>query len=93
MSTQALSHLERSSRRSPAVLAVSLIGPLTVAAGVVWALVQPYRLTVLDPAGHGFWSLAVEPPVLVVLVGVLFHLLVAPGIVEDVAAAEAETDP
>jgi hypothetical protein len=93
MSTQALPHLEHSSRRSPAVVAVSLIGPLTVVAGVVWAFVQPYRLTFLDPAGHGFWSLAVEPPLLVVLVGVLFHLVVAPGIVEDVAAAEAETEP
>jgi hypothetical protein len=90
MSTQALSHLETTYRRSRAAVAVSFIGPLTVLAGVVWALVQPYRLTFLDPAGHGFWSLAVEPPLLVGLVGVLFHLLVAPGMVEDLAAAEAE---
>ncbi len=90
MSTQALPHLERSSRRSSVAVAVSFIGPLTVVAGVVWAFVQPYRLTFLDPAGHGFWSLAVEPPLLVLLVGVLFHLLVAPGLVEDVAAEEAE---
>ena len=92
MSTQALPNLERSSRRSPAVVAVSLVGPLTVVAGVAWALVQPYRLTFLDPAAHGFWSLAVEPPLVVILVGVLFHLVVAPGIVEDVAATETETD-
>jgi hypothetical protein len=93
MSTQVVSHLERSYRRSRSAVAVSLIGPLTVLAGVVWAFVQPYRLSFLDPAGHGFWSLAVEPPLLVVLVGVLFHLLVAPGIAEDLAAAEGENRP
>jgi hypothetical protein len=90
VSTQVVSQLERSDRRSRTAVAVSLLGPLTVLAGVVWALVQPYRLTFLDPAGHGFWSLAVEPPLLVLLVGVLFHLLVAPGIAEDLAAAEGE---
>ena len=88
MSTQVVSHLERSYRRSRTAVAVSLLGPLTVLAGVIWALAQPYRLTLLDPAGHGFWSLAVEPPLLVVLVGVLFHLLVAPGVVEDLVADE-----
>jgi hypothetical protein len=62
---------------------VLAIGPLTVLAGVVWAFAQPYRITLLHPRGQGFWWLAVEPPLLVVLVGVLFALIVAPGLVED----------
>ena len=35
------------------------------------------------PRGEGFWSLAVQPPLLVVLVGVLFAVVVAPGLLED----------
>jgi hypothetical protein len=70
-------------RRSAQVRAVAAIGPLTVLAGVAWAFVQPYRLTFLHPNGQGFWWLAVEPPLLVVLVGVLFGALVAPGLLED----------
>jgi hypothetical protein len=62
---------------------VSAIGPLTVLAGFLWAIAQPYRITLLHPRGQGFWWLAVEPPLLVVLVGVLFSLVVAPGLLED----------
>ena len=50
-------------------------------------MVQPYRITLLDPAGHGFWSLAVQPPLLVILVGVLFHFVVAPGVLRDLEDA------
>jgi hypothetical protein len=57
-------------------------------AGVVWGFVQPYRLTFLHPRGQGFWWLAVEPPVLVVLVGVLFSTLVLPSVLEDLEEAE-----
>jgi hypothetical protein len=64
-------------------LVVSLIGPLTALAGVAWAIVQPYRVTLLHPRGEGFWWLFVEPPLLVVLAGVAFHLLVARPLVED----------
>ena len=67
---------------------IALLGPLTVAAGVVWAIVQPYRLTLLHPHGQGFWWLVVEPPLLVVLVGVLFHLVVLPGLREDLELEE-----
>jgi hypothetical protein len=62
---------------------VASIGPLTVLAGVIWAIAQPYRLTFLHPRGQGFWWLAVEPQLLVVLVGVLFGVLVAPGLLDD----------
>jgi hypothetical protein len=62
---------------------VSAIGPLTVLAGFLWAVAQPYRVTLLNPRGQSFWWLAVEPPLLVVLVGVLFSLVVVPGLLED----------
>lgn len=63
--------------------AISAIGPLTVLGGVLWAFAQPYRVTILHPRGQGFWWLAVEPPLLVILVGVLFGLVLAPGLLED----------
>ena len=58
-------------------------GPLAAAAGVGWALVQPWRLTLLHPMGQGFWWLVSEPPLYVVAVGLLFRWLIAPGIVAD----------
>ncbi len=72
---------------------VLALGPLTVVAGVVWAALQPWRLTLLHPAGQGFWWLFSEPPLYVVLVGVLFRLLLAPGIVADLAATETGPEP
>jgi hypothetical protein len=62
---------------------VSALGPSTALAGVVWAIVQPYRVTLLHPHGQGFWWLFVQPPLLVIAVGVLFHLFVARPLVED----------
>ncbi len=61
------------------------VGWLTVAAGVVWAIVQPERLTLLHPVGEGFWWLLIEPPLLVVLVGVIFVFAVARPLVADQA--------
>jgi hypothetical protein len=77
--------IEAPGRRTRAirVLAVKSLGRLTVAAGVVWAFAQPHRITLLDPRGEGFWWLVVEPPLLVVLAGLAFTLLVVPGLVED----------
>jgi hypothetical protein len=69
-------------RTAPARL-VSLLGPATALAGVVWALLQPYRITLLHPRGESFWWLVVEPPLLVVAVGLLFHFVVLPGLLED----------
>jgi uncharacterized membrane protein len=65
---------------------VLALGPVTAFGGVVWALVQPWRLTLLHPHGQGFWWLLAEAPLYVVLVGLLFRLLLAPGIVEDIRA-------
>jgi hypothetical protein len=70
-------------RRPLREAAVSLVGPVTVAVGLLWALLQPYRITLLSPRGEGFWWLAVQPPLLVIGVGVLFHLVVVPGVLED----------
>jgi hypothetical protein len=60
---------------------------LTAFAGLVWAIVQPYRITLLHPHGQTFWWLVVEPPLYVIAVGVLFSLVVVPGLLEDLDAA------
>jgi len=59
------------------------LGPLTSLAGIVWAVLQPWRLTLLHPHGQGLYWLIAEPPLYVVLVGILFRLVLAPGIVAD----------
>ena len=83
MSTQLASEVRTEARRSARLYVLSAIGPATAAAGIGWALLQPYRLTILHPRGQGFWWLFVEPPLLVVLVGLLFQFLVLPGLVTD----------
>ena len=85
MNTQIASEVPRESTRSRSarVYALASLGPLTVAAGIVWGVVQPERITLLHPRSQGLWWLLVEPPLLVVLVGLLFHFLVLPGVLED----------
>ena len=79
----------RQSRRNTAV---SALGPLTALAGLVWALVQPYRITMLDPGGHSFWYLLVQPPLLVMLVGAVFHFWVVPGLLADLEEVEGRSE-
>jgi hypothetical protein len=74
---------ERVGRRTPRMLAIEALGPLTMLGGVVWAIAQPYRLAILHPAGKGFYDWLVEPPLLVIAVGVFFAAAIAPGIIED----------
>ena len=62
---------------------MQLLGPLTILAGVVWAIAQPYRIAFLYPDGKGFYDYIAQPPLLVVIVGLVFIFLVAPGLVED----------
>jgi hypothetical protein len=62
---------------------VSTLGPATSLAGIVWALLQPYRVTLLHPGGETFWWLFVEPPLLVIAIGLFFHFLVVPGVLAD----------
>jgi hypothetical protein len=83
MNTQIATDAGVRERRSARALAVSALGPLTVAAGVLWALVQPWRITLLHPRGESFWWLVAEPPLLVVLAGTVFALAVAPSLLED----------
>jgi hypothetical protein len=80
--------LANASTRETAARVVVSLGPATVVAGLVWALLQPYRVTLFAPQGQSFWWLAVEPPLLVVLVGIVFHLVVARGLVRDLLDSE-----
>jgi hypothetical protein len=67
---------------------VRALGPLTVLAGVAWAIVQPWRVTLLHPFGQGFWWLVIEPPLIVIAVGAVFWLFVGRGLLEDLDAAQ-----
>ena len=85
MSTEFATEIRSETRRRTEVRArvLSALGPATVAAAIAWALLQPYRLTLMHPHGQGFWWLVVEPPLLVALAGLLFHFAVVPGLLED----------
>ena len=71
--------------------AISLLGPLVSAAGLVWAILQPDRITLLHPRGQGFWWLAVEPPLLLVAAGIVFTLVVARPLLADLERHRATT--
>ena len=83
MNAELVTELEARAHRTWAVRIVSALGPATALAGIVWAVAQPYRITLLHPHSESFWWLAVEPPLLVIGVGLLFHLVVRPGLLED----------
>lgn len=70
------------------MLAVEAIGPLTIMAGVVWAIAQPYRVAFIYRDGKGAYDYLVQPPLLVVAVGLLFALLVAPSLARDLEEDE-----
>ena len=74
-------------RRSVRARAVRALGPLTVLAGVIWAIVQPWRITLLHPLGQGFYWLLIEPPLIVIAVGIGFWLRVGNALLEDLDAA------
>ena len=83
MSTQLISEHALARSRSARARLVGVLGPLTMLGGVAWGFLQPYRLTILHPHGQGFWWLVVEPPLLVIGVGIAFALLIGPGLIED----------
>ena len=89
MNAELVSELEVPRQRTRRARLVSALGPMTTLAGVVWAIAQPYRLTLLHPHGEGFWWLLVEPPLLVIAVGLLFYFVVLPGLLEDLEEARA----
>jgi hypothetical protein len=84
---------QRVARRPSRTLAVQLIGPLTVVAGLVWAVAQPYRIVFLDRNGQGLYDYLFQPPLLVVAVGLVFTFVVAPGLVEDLESVESRDSP
>jgi hypothetical protein len=88
MESQYATEAAARSRRSLRAITINLIGPLTMLAGVAWAFLQPYRLTLLAPEGRSFWWLLSEPPLYVVLVGLGFSMLVAPSLLEDLEEVE-----
>jgi hypothetical protein len=77
------SRAELREQRSVRSFALAALGPATVVVGVAWALLQPWRITLLHPHGQGFWWLLAEPPLLVALAGAAFALVVAPGLLSD----------
>jgi len=74
---------ETTGYRSRRARVIALLGPLTVVAGVCWAVVQPYRLTFLHPYHQGFWWLVVEPPLLVAAAGLVFAFAIARPLLAD----------
>jgi hypothetical protein len=88
MSTQLLSERVAVRHRTARAHLISTLGPATMLGGVVWAFLQPYRITLLHPYGQGFWWLAIEPPLLVIVAGIVFAFLVAPGVIEDLEEHE-----
>jgi amino acid transporter len=86
--TQYATELSRTRvRRSLRAIAVLSLAPLTMLAGVAWAFLQPWRVTLLHPHGQSFWWLAVQPPLLVIAAGVVFAFIAA-AIVRDLEEHE-----
>jgi hypothetical protein len=88
VNAELVSELEVPKHRTWRHRAIGGLGPATALAGVLWALIQPYRVTLLHPHGEDFWWLFVEPPLLVIVVGLVFWLGIAPGVLDDLAEAE-----
>jgi hypothetical protein len=90
METPIIRHLPASAAaRSNRARAVSLIGPTTIACGLIWGILQPHRLTILHPRGQGLWWLLLEAPLLVAAAGVIFALVVARPLLADLEAHDA----
>lgn len=89
METPLVSRLPATVARTARMRIVSSIGPTVVAAGLVWAILQPYRVTLLHPRGQGLWWLLIEPPLLVVGAGIVFALLVARPLLSDLEERDA----
>ena len=81
----------RNRTRSRRAYTISLLGPLTVGAGFVWAFMQPHRITLLHPHHQGFWWLVAEPPLLVMAAGIFFSLVVARPLLADLEERDATT--
>jgi hypothetical protein len=89
METPFVRRLPAEAARSRRARTISLIGPSTVAAGLIWAILQPHRLTLLHPRGQGFWWLLIEPPLLVAFAGLVFAVVVAKPLLADLEERDA----
>jgi ABC-type amino acid transport system permease subunit len=89
VNAELVSELEVPLQRTARARIVSALGPVTALAGLIWAILQPDRVTLLHPRGQGFWWLFVEPPLLVIAVGLLFYFAVLPGLLEDLGEGRA----
>ena len=61
--------LEQARSRTLRARIVLALGPAAMVGGIVWAVLQPWRLTLLHPHGQGFWWLVSEAPLYPILVG------------------------
>lgn len=75
-------------RRSRRALVVVAAGPATALGGLLWAFVQPWRITFLHPHGKGVWYLVAEAPLLVLALGILFTAFVARPLLHDLEELE-----
>jgi hypothetical protein len=89
METPLVHRLPATAARTTRVRVVSSLGPAVMATGLVWAILQPYRVTLLHPRGQGFWWLLIEPPLLVIAAGIVFAVLVARPLISDMEARDA----
>ena len=95
MNAELVTELEKPLQRtttSTRARIVSALGPTAALGGVIWAIVQPYRVTLLHPIGQGFWWLFVEPPLLVIAVGLFFYFVITPGLLRDLAEDHATAE-
>jgi len=77
------------SRRSGRELAIEFLGPITILGGVVWGILQPYRIVFFDRGAQlGFYDYLIQPPLLVIVVGVIFTFVIAPGLLDDLRRAD-----
>jgi hypothetical protein len=89
VNAELVSELDVLRHRTARARLITMVGPVTALAGGIWAIAQPYRLTILHPHGQGVWWLLVEPPLLVIAVGLFFYFAVVPGLLEDLEDAAA----
>jgi hypothetical protein len=76
-------------RRTGRELAVEFLGPVTILGGVVWGILQPYRIVFFDRAANpGLYDYLIQPPLLVILVGLFFTFAIAPGLLDDLRSAD-----
>ena len=95
MSSEIVSPYERAGnrqdvgRRSGRALAIEFLGPVTILGGIVWGIFQPYRIVFLDRTAHlGFYDYLIQPPLLVIVVGLIFTFAIAPGLLDDLRSAD-----